>query len=429
MQRAGWFENFVQTGFCAVFRRGHPLSRAKWPEGPPPELRKTMTPAARMSAAIVLLDAILAGEPAERALTNWGRASRFAGSGDRAAVRDHVFDALRCRGSYARLGGAETGRGLMLGLARAQALDAAALFCGEGHAPAALSPDEAALLRAPLPPEAELAALDWPAWLLPQLRADLGEDFAAVSVAMRARAPVFLRVNLARAGRAEAQAALAGEGIESRPHPLAETALEVTGGARRIAQSRAYAGGLVELQDAASQAMLALVPLDGVKTALDFCAGGGGKALALAAAAPALRVSAHDINEGRMRDIAPRATRAGARITLVPPGKVTGLYDLVMVDAPCSGAGTWRRAPEAKWRLTPEAQARLVALQAEVLVQASAYVAPGGRLLYMTCSVLSAENEAQVADFAARGWTVEVQRRLTPCDGGDGFFGALLRRA
>lgn len=389
-----------------------------------------MTPAARISAAIALLDAILAGEPAERALTNWGRGSRFAGSGDRAAVRDHVFDALRCRGSYAQFGGSETGRGLMLGLVRAQGLDAAALFSGEGHAPAALSPDEAAVLAAPLSPEAELAALDWPHWLAPQLRADLGEDFAAVSQAMRARAPVFLRVNMARGGRAAAQAALAEEGIVAQPHPLAQTALEVTEGARRIAQSRAYAQGLVELQDAASQAMLALVPLEGVRSALDYCAGGGGKALALAAAAPTVRVTAHDIDAGRMRDIAPRAKRAGVRITLAQPGKVEGRFDLVMVDAPCSGSGTWRRTPEAKWRLTPEALARLCALQAEVLTAASAYVAPGGRLLYMTCSLLGAENEARVAEFVAEGgWTVELSRRLTPSDGADGFFGALLARA
>lgn len=388
-----------------------------------------MTPAARLAAAIELLDAILAGAPAERVLTNWGRASRFAGSGDRAAVRDFVFDALRCRGSYAALGGALSGRGLMLGLCRAQGLAAQTLFSGEGHGAAALSQAEQDLLETPLPPEAELAGRDWPEWLVPQLRASLGADFDAASLAMRARAPVFLRVNRARGSRAAVQAELAAEGIATRPHPLAETALEVTGGARRIAQSAAYAQGLVELQDAASQAVLQLLPPLGASRVLDYCAGGGGKALALVAADPKAKITAHDIDAGRMRDIPARAKRAGARIALAQPGAVQGKFDLVMVDAPCTGSGTWRRTPEAKWRLDAADLARLTALQAEILRKAAAHVGPGGALLYMTCSLLDAENRAQVDAFVAPGgWQTVARRRLTPSDGADGFFATLLRR-
>ncbi len=388
-----------------------------------------MTPAARLNAAIALLDAILAGEPAERALTNWGRASRFAGSADRAAVRDHVFDALRCRGSYAALGGGLTGRGLMLGWARAQGADIAMLFSGAGHGPTPLSAAEQAVLNAPLPADEDRLAMDWPDWLLPRVRADLGDLFPAVSAAMRQRAPVFLRANLAKITRDAAQAALAAEGIETRPHPLAPTALEVTAGARKIAQSHAYAEGLVEVQDAASQAMLTLVPVSEGMRVLDYCAGGGGKALALAALARGASITAHDIDAGRMRDIAPRAKRAGVRIAEVAPGQVRGMFDLVLVDAPCSGSGTWRRSPDAKWRLTPARLAELEALQADILLRASAYVAPRGRLCYMTCSLLAAENAGQVAGFLARdGFAREVARQLTPCDGGDGFYGAVLRR-
>jgi len=388
-----------------------------------------MTPAARLAAAIAILDQLREGAPAERALTNWGRASRFAGSGDRAAVRDHVFDVLRCRGSFAALGGGESGRALVLGLARAQGLDVAALFTGEGHAPAPLSEEEAARLAQPLPDEGALADLDWPDWLRPQLQADLGAAYAAVSARMRARAPVFLRVNLARGDRAAAQAALALEGIATRPHPLAETALEVTGGARRIQASAAYRDGLVELQDAASQAAIAQVPVAAGMRVLDYCAGGGGKALALAARAPKARIEAHDVDPGRMRDIPVRAARAGARISTVAPGRLGRDYDLVLVDAPCSGSGTWRRTPEAKWRLTPDRLAELCTLQAQILRAAAARVAPGGRLLYMTCSLLDAENAAQVEAFVrGTGWQVAEQRRFTPLDGGDGFFAAQLER-
>ncbi|RWR45086.1 RsmB/NOP family class I SAM-dependent RNA methyltransferase [Sinirhodobacter ferrireducens] len=388
-----------------------------------------MTPAARLAAAIAILDQLRDGTPAERALTNWGRASRFAGSGDRAAVRDHVFDVLRCRGSFAALGGGESGRALVLGLARAQGLDVAALFTGEGHAPAPLSDEEAARLAQPLPDEGALADLDWPDWLRQQLRADLGADYAAVSARMRARAPVFLRVNLARGDRAAAQAALAAEGIATRPHPLAETALEVVEGARRIQASAAYREGLVELQDAASQAAIAQVPVAAGMRVLDYCAGGGGKALALAARAPAARIEAHDIDPGRMRDIPVRAARAGARISTVAPGRLGRDYDLVLVDAPCSGSGTWRRTPEAKWRLTPERLAELCTLQAQILRAAAARVVPGGRLLYMTCSLLDAENAAQAEAFVREtGWQVTEQRRFTPLDGGDGFFAAQLER-
>ena len=388
-----------------------------------------MTPAARLAAAIEILDQTLAGQPAEQALTNWGRANRFAGSGDRAAIRDHVYDALRCRGSFAALGGALTGRGLVLGLARAQGLAVADLFTGARFAPAELAPQEAAHLAAPAPSEADLIRADWPDWLWPPLEAALGPKAAAVAAAMRGRAPVILRVNIARVPRERAIADLAVEGITAVPHPLAETALEVTAGARGIARSAAYLGGLVELQDAASQAAVALLPLASGDHVLDYCAGGGGKALAIAARAPRAVVSAHDIDAARMRDIGARAARAGAQIAALAPGAALAAQDLVVVDAPCSGSGTWRRTPEAKWRLTPARLADLVALQARILDEAAALVRPGGHLAYFTCSLFGAENEEQLQAFVARsGWTETARRRFDPTEGGDGFFAAIVQR-
>lgn len=396
------------------------------PPLPRPNQSRDMTPAARLSAAIGILDRILTGAPAEQALTNWARASRFAGSGDRAAVRDLVFDALRCRRSFARLGGAGTGRGLILGGLRASGQEIAALFTGEAHAPAPPEGPELAPQAA-----SELEALDCPDWLAPDLQASLGADFAPVMEALRHRAPVFLRVNLARGDRPAVAAGLAAEGIATRPHPLADTALEVTGNARRIQTSAAYRDGLVELQDAASQAVVEALPLEEGARVLDFCAGGGGKSLAMAGRAR-LRLWAHDADPRRMRDLPARAARAGVDVRLLAPGEPArhGPFDLVLADVPCSGSGSWRRAPEGKWGLTPERLQALLGIQSGILDETAALVRPGGHLAYATCSLLGCENGLQTDAFLARGagWRRVRQLRLTPLDGGDGFFLDLLER-
>ncbi|HEX9859194.1 MAG TPA: RsmB/NOP family class I SAM-dependent RNA methyltransferase [Paracoccaceae bacterium] len=386
-----------------------------------------MTPAARLAAAIDILDRVLGGTPAEQALTNWARASRFAGSGDRFAIRDLVYGAIRCRRSHAALGGAETGRGLILGGLRAAGIEARTLFTGQGHAPAPLTAAEAG----PTPDLPELVALDCPDWLAPSLRAALGQDFAPVMAALRQRAPVFLRVNTARATRDEAAARLAAEGIATRPAPLAKTALEVTENARKIHSTQSYLTGVVELQDAASQAVVEALPLAPGQKVLDFCAGGGGKTLAMAARAEGL-LFAHDADPRRMHDLPARAERAGARLRLLEGAGVrhAAPFDLVLADAPCSGSGSWRRAPEAKWALTEARLQELCKIQAGILDEIAPLVAPGGHLAYATCSLLEAENAAQIAAFLARtpGWKPAGGLRLTPLDGGDGFFLAILTR-
>jgi 16S rRNA (cytosine967-C5)-methyltransferase len=383
-----------------------------------------LTPAARIAAAIGVLDQWLAGEPAERALTNWGRANRFAGSGDRAAIRDHVFDAIRCRRSFAARGGAETGRGLMIGALREAGIDPVTMFTGEGHAPAPLSNAEGV---DPGPSGEALVALDCPEWLAPRLRAALEERFTPVMALLRSRAPVFLRVNVARTTVVEAVQALADEGIASTPHALSPTALEVTENARRVKSSAAFREGLVELQDAASQAVVdMLLPLAPGARVLDYCAGGGGKALALAA--NGARVTAHDADPRRMADLPERARRAGAQIDAVERlGRER--FDVVLVDAPCSGSGAWRRQPEAKWRLDEARLAALSALQGEVLRTAARHVAPGGTLAYATCSLLEEENGAVVDAFLAENprFARVAERRLTPIDGGDGFYVARMK--
>lgn len=389
-----------------------------------------MTPGARVQAAIDCLDAIARGAPAEQVLTGWARASRFAGSKDRAAVRDHVFDVLRRWRSAAALGGGESGRARMLGALRAGGADPAALFSGQGHAPAPLTAAERAGGRAPQGAE----AADLPDWLWQQFLADLGAEAAEVAEALRSRAPVHLRVNAARVSRAAAQEALAGEGIETRPHPAAAHALEVTAGARGLRNARAYAEGWVELQDAGSQAVLETFPLRPGLRVLDYCAGGGGKSLALAAMGA--EVVAHDANPLRLRDIPARAARAGVRIALAETADLPRLapFDLVLCDVPCSGSGAWRRSPDAKWRLAPEDLDRLCAVQAGILAAAARLTGAGGVLGYVTCSVLTCENDAQVSRFlrsgagAGAGWRLEQARRWRPGHGTDGFFAAHLTR-
>jgi 16S rRNA (cytosine967-C5)-methyltransferase len=382
-----------------------------------------MTPAARLSAAIDILDRILAGSPAEQALTNWGRASRFAGSGDRNAVRDIVYDALRCQRSFAALGGGLTGRGLVLGSLRDKGADVGALFNGEGHAPSPITEQDQGTT-----PQS-YAALDCPDWLGPLLQDSLGADFAPVLMALRHRAPVFLRTNLARGSRDQAITALAAEGIVAQPHDLAKTALEVTENARKIQNSQAYLQGLVELQDAASQAVVAAIPLNDGQRVLDHCAGGGGKTLALAAQAR-IQTYAHDADPRRMRDLPDRAKRAGVKVIIAENPEKTAPYDVILTDVPCSGSGSWRRDPQGKWALTPADLARLCTIQAGILDRAAPMVAVHGHLAYATCSMLQAENEAQVSGFLLRHpqWRLLTQRRFSPLQGGDGFYFALLTR-
>ncbi|MEQ8868586.1 MAG: RsmB/NOP family class I SAM-dependent RNA methyltransferase [Roseovarius sp.] len=344
-----------------------------------------------MAAAIAVLDQVLDGQPAEQSLTRWARGARYAGSKDRAAVRDHVFQALRCLRSYACLGGARTGRGVMIGAIRAEDTDPETLFTGEVHAPAPLTPEER---TAGAPPEADGDRLDLPDWLVTAFRETLGNEAEAAAHALRSRAPVTLRVNIRLKNLSQAIEFLKEEGISAHPVDIAPTALIVSSGARRIAGSAAYRDGIVELQDGSSQAAMHALTLAPGSRVLDYCAGGGGKTLALAARHDATWF-AHDAEPARMKDLPPRAARAGCDVTLLSAADLAGhaTYDLVLCDVPCSGSGTWRRAPEAKWRLAPGRLSELTKLQTEILERAAALVRPGGTLVYTTCSILRAENE------------------------------------
>nr|WP_268821750.1 RsmB/NOP family class I SAM-dependent RNA methyltransferase [Octadecabacter dasysiphoniae] len=372
------------------------------------------------------MDVILDGASPEKALTGWGRGHRFAGSKDRAAIRDHVFSALRCRASFAWRGGAATGRGIMLGATQADGSQDA-MFNGEGHAPRPRDADEIGRAIEDAPRDVRL---DVPEWLLPHFDGSLGEDADAALTALQSRAGVFLRVNLRKVTREKAAEILAEDGIKTEPVANVSSALHVIENERRVAQSRAYAGGLVELQDTSSQAAIEALKVTAGLRVLDLCAGGGGKALAMAAFGA--DVTAHDIDPGRMVDLAPRAERAGVEIATVTTDQLASCdpFDLVLCDAPCSGSGTWRRTPAAKWALTPERLIELTTMQDDVLGSAVDLVRAGGTLAYATCSVFEVENNERVQLFIERSSSFDlVSSHLTmPHARGDGFYLCVMKR-
>lgn len=390
-----------------------------------------MTPAARAQAAIDILDQIILsaidnGPPADALVTAYFKTRRYAGSKDRRAVRDLVFRAIRHSAKRPL-----NGRAAMIGVAR-QDEELAALFDGSPHAPEPIGDDEPAA-----------APTTVPQWLWPHLSPLVTRDEWP---ALLDRAPLDLRVHAARADRA----ALATD-LGAEPTRLSPWGLRLPPDTR-IDDQPAFADGRIEVQDEGSQLIaLACQPRDG-DNILDLCAGAGGKSLALAAAAPQARIIASDTVRPRLAQLGPRAERAGATnimTRLLDGGReaqgladLIGQADTVLVDAPCSGSGTWRRNPEGRWRLTPQRLQSVTALQAQILDLAAPLVRPGGALVYAVCSILADEGAGQAAAFLSRhsGWTAQTPfeygrtdgpgRLLTPAhDRCDGFFVARLVRA
>jgi 16S rRNA (cytosine967-C5)-methyltransferase len=392
-----------------------------------------MTPAARVQAAIGLLDRIIdaaraKGAPADRIIAEWFRSSRFAGSKDRRAIRELVFRAIRHCGPMP-----QTGRAAMLALAD---VDPAVLllFDGSPYGPAPVEEGE-------LVAEGGIA----PEWLVERLSAS--DIDGPEAEALLDRAPLDVRVNALKANRDTLALPVPGE-----PLPTPQGLRFAFG--TPVEQWPEYQDGLIEVQDGGSQLACDAVGARPGETVIDLCAGAGGKTLALAAAmANGGTLIAADTDRGRLTKLAPRAERAGALIAetiLLDPGREAealgpwlGKADAVLVDAPCSGTGTWRRNPEARWRLDPTGLERLVELQRHVLGVGAQLVRPGGRLVYVVCSLLDEEGSGQVAAFLAEhlGWRAAPLSlslgsprgpgvRLSPFrDGTDGFLIASLEKA
>src|SRR5271165_6888721 len=378
-----------------------------------------MTPAARVAAAIeVLGDIESRRRPAADAMKDWGLAHRFAGSGDRAAISSLVYDALRRKSSSAWLIGEATPRAEMLGaLKQTRGLDleaVEALFTGEGHgSPRLTEVERARLATADLIGAPAYVAGDFPEWLAPQFEASFGADAAAEGRALAVRAPVDLRANLLKVTRDAALTALGY--LAPAQTPLSPVGLRIAmrpdGRGPPLASDPAYVKGLVEVQDEGSQLAALIADAKPGMQVLDLCAGAGGKTLALAASMQNQgQIYAADSDPRRLAPIFTRLARSGARNVQVrgPRGHEEVLADLeercdlVLIDAPCTGSGAWRRNPDAKDRIRPGALDQRIKDQDETLENALRFVKPGGRIVYVTCSVLRPENEDRVAAFLER---------------------------
>jgi 16S rRNA (cytosine967-C5)-methyltransferase len=389
-----------------------------------------MTPAARLQAAIEILDQVIAsardnGPPADAIVTRYFKHRRYAGSKDRRAVRELVFRGIRRSAELPR-----TGRAAILGLCEDEP-PLLQLF-GEPRGPEPIGEDEEAAPGGIIPE-----------WLQGELSPLISEDEWP---ALLERAPLDLRVNVAKGSRDD----LLAQFPAAVPTPLSPWGMRLPADSR-IDDRPEFEAGLVEVQDEGSQLIALACDAKDSERILDLCAGAGGKSLAIAAAVPQANILATDSDRGRLSKLGPRADRAGAHIEsrlLNPPNELEQLSewrekaDLVLVDAPCSGSGTWRRNPEGRWRLTPERLERVVALQERLLDLAAGLVRPGGGLVYAVCSLLSREGAGQIQRFLERhsSWISEEAgipggrvdgpgRLLTPGhDWTDGFFVARLRR-
>ncbi|MEM1389824.1 MAG: RsmB/NOP family class I SAM-dependent RNA methyltransferase [Pseudomonadota bacterium] len=427
----------------------------------------------RIAAAIdVLHDVIERYQPVKIAARDWGKRARYAGSKDRAWVSGLVLDALRQRNSIAHAMGDGTPRGLILGaLAHAWGWDIRKIddAMDEPHAPSALTLQERErLVMAPDPSAAPHIAGNYPEWLAPHMNRAFGEMAAIEGQAMAVRADVDLRVNTLKVDVEKAAGAL--RSAKAEPSRLLKSAFHIPARdpSKREASLEsipAYSKGWVEVQDAGSQIAAAAANVKAGEKVLDYCAGGGGKTLALAAAMGGKgQVFAYDIDGRRLSALVPRLNRSGAHnVQMAHPREpellaaLKGEMDCVFVDAPCTGTGTWRRRPDTKWRVKPGSLETRIGQQDEVLRAGAKYVKPGGRLLYATCSFLVEEDEDRVDAFLRdhSGWTQEDvvahvlesdqltpegiatiragqgpngSVRLTPHTAGtDGFFFAVLR--
>ena len=430
-----------------------------------------MTPGARLSAVIEVLEHSQSGPaPTDAIMAGYFRRRRYAGAKDRREISDTVFDIWRC---WARLGWWIEHAAKALPTPRYLALAHSVLRCGrklatlveicdgDGHAPAALSEPERRFLEAlegrKLDHEDMPAwvAGEYPQWLSAPLTRAFGERLEEELAALNQPAALDLRVNTLKGTCVRALKVLANDGIAAEPTPLSPIGLRI-GRRVNLATTTAFKGGFVEVQDEAAQLAALLADARSGMTVVDFCAGAGGKTLAMAATMKGKgRLIGCDARAERLERIGPRLKRSGAQnVDIIAldrlPGHLSGAADRVLVDAPCSGTGRWRREPDARWRLNEESLAGYRATQGDVLASAAFLVAPGGRLIYATCSVLCEENEDAIEAFLSHHkeftplpistvWHdvlgseapvgTGIFLRLTPArHGTDGFFIAILER-
>lgn len=394
-----------------------------------------MTPAARLQAAIEILSAGGA-RPLDRQLKDWFRAHRFAGSKDRHAITDRVYDIVRHRARFAHRMGRDDPRALAIAAVLAVGDAPESLFTG-GYGPSPLTDAErTAIARAPSP-EPGWVAGEYPPWLEEELTRAFGAGLEAEMAAFQARAPVDLRVNTLKARRADVIAQLRADKFPCEIPAELDDAIRCPPGVNLTAHPL-FLSGAFEIQDWAAQRAVALSEARPGMRVLDLAAGAGGKSLALAAAMQNKgSILAFDDKPERLAPLTERAGRAGASIITIAQARGgplwgNGRFDLVFLDVPCSGSGTWRRQPELKWRLTPERLTELRGIQDWLFADGARHTAPGGKLVYATCSILPQENQDRVAAFLLAH---PMFKRAQPdfhaspaTTASDGFYAAFLVR-
>jgi 16S rRNA (cytosine967-C5)-methyltransferase len=409
-----------------------------------------------VQAAIDILETLeRSDQPLDRLLRDWFRARRFAGSKDRAAISERVFGVQRHRAWLAWRMQSEAPRALVIASLLKDGEAPETFFTGEGYGPPPLSAGERTAIAEIPAGEAPLHVRgEFPAFLEAELTRAFGGDLQAEMIAMQARAPIDLRVNTLRRERSEVLAALKAREFSAAPTPYSPLGIRIPSGAgaSELGRSAMFESGAFEFQDEAAQIASLLCEAKPGERILDLAAGAGGKALALAAQMQNKgEIVACDIRQTALQQLAARAARAGAtiiRTRLIEGEPPDGPFDAVLLDAPCSGSGTWRRQPELRWRLTPDVLDARVKLQDTLLDSAAACVRPGGRLIYATCSLLPCENEDRIDAFVARHASFTIQPcakvwresgktspsigdyfRASPLrTGTDGFFTAILLR-
>ena len=390
-----------------------------------------MTPSARLQAAIDILEALDGTTaPADRTIKEWFAARRFAGSGDRRAISERVFRVLRHRASLAWRMKSESPRALVTAALLADGENPESLFTG-GYGPALLTTEEQAIIAAPLAPPPSWVTGEYPEWLEGELIRRFGDTLMDEMAAFAERAPVDLRVNALKARRDDVLAALRQDGFDAEA--IGSHGIRCPSGTRNLDKHALFLSGAFEIQDLAAQTSVERADARPGMRVLDLGAGAGGKSLGLAAAMENKgEIVACDTRGAALVELEKRAARAGVHIIRPhllgrPPA---GPFDLVFLDAPCSGSGTWRRQPELKWRLTPDRLSELTGLQDRLLDQAAGLT--GTVLVYATCSILPRENQDRVAAFLAKN--PGFRRRgpdfeASPAGGGmDGFYAAFLTR-
>ncbi|PCI32306.1 MAG: RNA methyltransferase [Alphaproteobacteria bacterium] len=364
---------------------------------------------ARVQAAIEILDQVAAslsndGPAADVLIRKYFRTRRYAGSKDRRSVTAMVYQVIRNWGFLSEVSAGDMRRMMMLSLSSAEH------FTGLDHAPAETTEEEVAFLAAPHAKEAHHEQ-NYPVWLTDRLRSRFPENFVAELDSLNGRAPFDLRVNLGKATLVEVETFLKSEEIDYSKGKWADAALVLSDNLR-IDAWELYKGGQVEIQDEAAQLAVQISDIKPGQQVMDLCAGAGGKTLAAAAYMENKgQIYAFDNNFNRMKDLKPRAKRANVRILQgrhvdTAGGKrdkilseYTNCMDRVILDVPCSGSGVWRRNPELKWRLDEDKLQQYCKIQKNLLTEGWGFVKPGGRMIYMTCSLFDDENEKQVTDF------------------------------